>query len=107
MCPGRCNTQESGVENREKKKVPAKKKKIHLTVVTLFKRKIIMWVNVLLFLVALVAAAYFYITRHVGWFKTHGIDEIEYVFPFVSQEFKEAFTGKIPFVRVTSEIYNK
>ena len=73
----------------------------------MFTRPIIMWVNVVLFLIALAAAAYFYITRHVGWFKAHGIDEIPYIFPFVSQEFKEAFTGKIPFVRVTSEIYNK
>ena len=66
-----------------------------------------MWVNVLLFLVALAAAAYFYITRHVGWFKARGIDEIDYIFPYVSQEFKEALTGKLPFVRVTSEIYKK
>ena len=66
-----------------------------------------MWVNVLLFLVALAAAAYFYMTRHVGWFKARGIDEIEYIFPVVSQEFKDAFMGKIPFVRVTSEIYKK
>ena len=66
-----------------------------------------MWVNVLLFLVALAAAAYYYMTRHVGWFKARGIDEVEYIFPFVSQEFKDAFSGKIPFVRVTSEMYKK
>jgi len=66
-----------------------------------------MWVNVLLFLVALAAVAYFYITRHVGWFKARGIDEVDYIFPYVSQEFKEALTGKLPFVRVTSEIYKK
>ena len=66
-----------------------------------------MWVNVLLFLLALATAAYLYITRHVGWFKARGIDEIDYVFPFGGKEIKQAFMGKSPFVRITSNIYQK
>ena len=66
-----------------------------------------MWVNVLLFLLALVTAAYFYLTRHVGWFKARGIDEIDYVFPFGCQEMKQTVMGKTPFVKLSSEIYKK
>ena len=66
-----------------------------------------MWMNVLLFIVALAAAAYFYITRHVGWFKARGIDEIDYVFPFGCQEMKQTVMGKTPFVKLSGEIYKK
>ena len=66
-----------------------------------------MWVNVLLFLLALVTAAYFYLTRNVGWFKARGIGEIDYVFPFGCQEMKQTVMGKTPFVKLSSEIYKK
>ena len=66
-----------------------------------------MWVNVLLFLVAVATAAYLYIRRNVGWFKARGIYENEFVFPYGSSQVKKAFQGKISFSMVTREIYEK
>ena len=74
---------------------------------TLFTRNGRMWVNVFLFLVAVATAAYLYARRNVGWFKSRGICEDEFVFPYGSQEAKQGFLGKISFSVVTREIYQK
>ena len=66
-----------------------------------------MWVNVLLFLVAVAIAAYLYARRNVGWFKARGISEHQFVFPYGSAEAKQGFLGKISFSMATSEIYKK
>ena len=66
-----------------------------------------MWVNVLLFLVAVATAVYLYARRNVGWFKSRGIFENEFVFPYGSLEAKQGFLGKISFTMVTREIYEK
>ena len=66
-----------------------------------------MWLIVLLFLVAVATAAYLYTRRNVGWFKSRGIYENEFVFPYGSPELKEGYWGKVSFGVVTSKIYEK
>ena len=66
-----------------------------------------MWVNILLFVVGLVTAAYLYLTRKFGTFKAHGIWEYEPSFPFGSPHIKEMFTGKRHFSRNLEEMYSK
>ena len=66
-----------------------------------------MWVNVLLFLVAVATAVYLYARRNVGWFKSRGIYENEFVFPYGSPEIKDGYWGKVSFAVATSKIYEK
>ena len=66
-----------------------------------------MWVNVLLFLVGLVTAAYFYMTRKFGSFKAHGIWEYEPSFPFGSTVTKDIFTGQVNFARMLEKMYHE
>ena len=66
-----------------------------------------MWVNVLLFLVGLVTAAYFYMTRKFGSFKACGIGEYEPSFPFGSPVTKGVFTGQVNFIRMLEDIYQE
>ena len=66
-----------------------------------------MWVNLLLFIVAVATAAYFYVTRHAGWYRAHGIEEIDYIFPFGNHSLKQAIMGKLPFVCITAELYKR
>lgn len=65
-----------------------------------------MWVNVLLFVVGLITAAYFYMTRKFGTFKAHGIPEYEPSFPFGSPQTKEMFTGQRNFARMLEKMYH-
>ena len=58
-----------------------------------------MWVNILLFVVGLTIAAYFYMTRKFGTFLAHGIPEYEPCFPWGSQKTKEIFTAQTHFTR--------
>ena len=66
-----------------------------------------MWVNVLLFLVAVATAAYFYITRNFGWFKARGVYEHEPAFPFGCAEANQQLMGKHHFLRILNIIYEK
>ena len=66
-----------------------------------------MWVEVLLALVSVATAAYLYIKRRIGWFKSHGICEHDFSFPGGCTEVNSAFAGKMSFIRVTSAIYEK
>ena len=53
-----------------------------------------MWVNVLLFLVAVATAVYFYLTRNFGWFKARGVYEHEPAFPFGCAEAQICWFGQ-------------
>ena len=66
-----------------------------------------MWVNVLLFLIAVATAAYFYLTRNYGWFKACGVYEHDPSFPFGNPEMNQAMMGKVNFARLSSLIYDK
>ena len=66
-----------------------------------------MWVNVLMFLVAVAIAVYLYARRNVGWFKARGIPEDEFIFPYGTREAKDGFQGKVSFSMVTSKLYEK
>ena len=66
-----------------------------------------MWVNVLLFVVGLITAAYFYMTRKFGTFKAHGIPEYEPSFPFGSPMTQEMFTGQLNFARMLEKMYHE
>ena len=66
-----------------------------------------MWVNVLLFLVAVLTAVYFYLTRNFGWFRAHGIHEHDPAFPFGCSEMNQATLGKINAIRISKGIYDK
>ena len=66
-----------------------------------------MWVNVLLFLAAAATAAYFYLTRHFGWFKARGVHEHDAALPFGCPEVNQVFMGQRNFQRVTEPIYFK
>ena len=64
-----------------------------------------MWVNVLLFLVAVATAVYLYLTRNFGWFKAHGVFEHDAALPFGCAEANEVFMGRRNIQRVTEPIY--
>ena len=66
-----------------------------------------MWVNVLLFLIAVATAAYFYLTRNFGCFKKHGVYEHDPAFPFGCPEVHQSMMGKVNFARLTGLIYDK
>ena len=82
-------------------------KKLVLTDGNAVKFEIKMWVNVLLFVVGLITAAYFYMTRKFGTFKAHGIPEYEPSFPFGSPMTKEMFTGQLNFARMLEKMYHE
>ena len=66
-----------------------------------------MWVNVLLFLVAVATAVYFYLTRNFGWFRARGVHEHDPAFPFGCAETNQQLVGKHHFLRVLNLIYEK
>ena len=66
-----------------------------------------MWANVVLFLVGLVAAAYFYMTRKFGMFLAHGIWEYEPSFPFGGPNMRDILTGQTNFTRALQKMYHK
>lgn len=53
-----------------------------------------MWLNVVLFLVAVFVALYWYLTRNFGFFLKHGVFEAPSSFPFGSGPAFKLFTGK-------------
>ena len=66
-----------------------------------------MWVNVLIFLIAVATAAYFYLTRNFGWFKARGVYEHDPSFPFGNPETNQAMMGRVNFARLSNLIYDK
>ena len=66
-----------------------------------------MLINVVLFLVAVLFCAHFYITKKFGWFKARGIHEYEPAFPFGSPNTWELFSGKRGFTRMLDTIYER
>ena len=66
-----------------------------------------MWANVLLFLVAVVTAVYFYLTKNVGWFKARGVCEHDAALPFGCPEVKQVVMGQRHIQRITEPIYFK
>ena len=66
-----------------------------------------MWVNVLLFIAAVLAAIYYYLTRNYGWFKDRGVHEHEPTLPFGSTEANQLVMGKLHQLRFTNLIYFK
>ena len=66
-----------------------------------------MWVNILLFVLGLVIAAYFYMTRKFGTFLAHGIPEYKPCFPWGSEKTKEIFTAQTNFARACQKMYHK
>ena len=98
---------ESFEEESKSTKRPIRKVPTAWREYTCFETESRMWVNVLLFLMAVATAAYLYIRRNVGWFKSRGIYENEFVFPYGSSQVKKGFRGEISFSMVTREIYEK
>ena len=66
-----------------------------------------MWVNVLLFIAAVLAAIYYYLTRNYGWFKDRGVHEYEPTLPFGNPEANQLIMGKLHNLRFTNLIYLK
>ena len=66
-----------------------------------------MWVNVLLFLVAVATAAYFYLTRNFGWFESRGIYEHDTALPMGCSEANQLMMGRLSFFRMLDPIYLK
>ena len=66
-----------------------------------------MWANVLLFLVAVVTAVYFHLTKNVGWFKARGVCEHDAALPFGCPEVKQVVMGQRHIQRITEPIYFK
>ena len=53
-----------------------------------------MLLELLLFLVSLGLAFYFYLTRNVGYFRSRGVLEIPSIFPWGSEATKLMYTGR-------------
>ena len=64
-----------------------------------------MWIYILAAFLGLLAAAYFYLTRDFGYFKSQGIPEAPGSFPFGSNEMKRMFTGKENFFSAMQNMY--
>ena len=66
-----------------------------------------MGVNVFLFIAAVLAAIYYYLTRNYGWFKDRGVHEHELSLPFGSAEANQVLMKKLHNLRYTNHIYFK
>ena len=66
-----------------------------------------MWITALILLIGALTAFYAWYNKKISYFKNAGVPEDPASFPFGSKANKDVLTQKIPFIRMTEEIYEK
>ena len=66
-----------------------------------------MWVTAIIILIGFLTAFYAWSKRKMSYFRNAGVPEDPGYFPFGSKPNKDVMTQKIPYIRMTEEIYDK